>query len=239
MKPYPSYKDSGIEWIGDIPEHWEVKKLKYWFDLITDKNGSQKLKIGLENIESGTGKFVKTNSQFSGVGVNFQPNDILFGKLRPYLAKVYLSDFYGSAVGDFFVMRPSREIVPSFAFHKILNHQFIELTNSSTYGAKMPRVSWEFISNLYVACPEIKEQTAIADFLDHKTAQIDQSIEKGEELIRLLKEYRAALIHEPVTRGMDDSAPMKDNHSGINQPDRKSTRLNSSHVARPYAVFCL
>jgi type I restriction enzyme S subunit len=213
MKPYPVYKDSGIEWIGEIPEHWTIKKFKYWFDLVTEKDNGESKKVGLENIESKTGRLLESESNFQGDGISFRVNDILFGKLRPYLAKVYLADFIGSAVGDFFVFRSKEEVVAPFGFHRILSPAFIEITNSSTYGAKMPRVSWEFISNLEMAFPNREEQTAIANFLDHKTAQIDAAIEKHRQLIELLQEHRAALINEAVTKGINPNAPMKD--SGI------------------------
>lgn len=98
---YPLYKDCGIEWIGEIPEHWKLKRHKDNFQLVTKRCEDRKLtKVGLENIQSQTGRFIETESEFDGDGIEFKPNDILFGKLRPYLAKVYLSDFRGSAVGD-------------------------------------------------------------------------------------------------------------------------------------------
>ncbi|VAW49604.1 Type I restriction-modification system, specificity subunit S [hydrothermal vent metagenome] len=66
MQRYEKYKDSGVEWIGEIPVGWEVKKFKYLYDLITDKNELDLQKIGLENIESGTGKFIASNTSFEG-----------------------------------------------------------------------------------------------------------------------------------------------------------------------------
>ena len=89
MKPYPKYKDSGIEWIGKVPEGWEVKRIKYFFRLITEKNCSlQMKKVALENIESWTGHFIDSEGDYQGEGILFRKGDVLFGKLRPYLAKV-------------------------------------------------------------------------------------------------------------------------------------------------------
>ena len=110
MKQYESYKDSGIEWFGAIPSHWTLSKAKHMFHLVTDNVTDPALpKVALENIESGTGRYIKTESDFMGEGVEFKPNDILFGKLRPYLAKVYKAEFPGQSVGDIYVFRGYKE----------------------------------------------------------------------------------------------------------------------------------
>lgn len=139
MERYEKYKDSEVEWIGEIPEGWKVKRFKYLFDLITEKNNEDFPKIGLENIESESGKLIQTNTKFEGDGVRFKPGDILFGKLRLYLAKVYLADFSGLAVGDFFIFRSQCEIFEKFGSKLILSKRFIEVTNGSTFGSKMAR----------------------------------------------------------------------------------------------------
>lgn len=199
INPNVPMKDSGIEWLGEIPEHWEVKRFKYYFNLITEKVEENLPKIGLENIESKSGEFIQTDSDFAGQGVRFRPKDILFGKLRPYLAKVWLSNFDGQAVGDFYVFRSKQEVCPEFAKYRILDSSFIEVTNSSTYGSKMPRVSWEFIADLPIAFPKYQEQKALVNYIETECALIDAKIEKTEKLIDLLTEYRTALISEVVT----------------------------------------
>lgn len=153
LNPKVKLKPSGIDWLGDIPEHWEVKPFKYWIELITAKALNESNKVGLENIESNTGKFIETNSEFEGEGIAFIKNDILFGKLRPYLVKVYLATFEGSAVGDFFVLRCRANVISTFTQFKLIDYSFIDVCNSSTFGAKMPRVSWEFMSNLKNSFP--------------------------------------------------------------------------------------
>ena len=104
MKRYEIYKDSGIQWWEEIPTHWDLKKAKHIFSLVAENVSDSSLpKIALENIESWTGKYIETDSDFMGEGVEFKKDDILFGKLRPYLAKVYKAEFAGQAVGDIFV----------------------------------------------------------------------------------------------------------------------------------------
>ncbi len=201
LDPNAPIKDSGIEWLGEIPEHWEVKRFRYYFDLISEKAEVNENipKIGLENVESKTGKFIESNSDFAGIGVRFKENDILFGKLRPYLAKVWLSNTEAQAVGDFYVFRSKNEVSPEFAKYRILDKSFIEVTNSSTYGTKMPRVSWEYISDLPIAFPSIDEQLAIVHHIESECSKIDFKKARTEELIELLTEYRTALISEAVT----------------------------------------
>jgi type I restriction enzyme S subunit len=199
INPDAPMKDSGIEWLGAIPEHWEMKRFKYYFNIITEKVEEDLPKIGLENIESKSGRFIETDTEFAGQGVRFRPKDILFGKLRPYLAKVWLSNFDGQAVGDFYVFRSKQDVIPEFAKYRILDSSFIEVTNSSTYGSKMPRVSWEFISDLPIAFPKIHEQESIVQHIEAECTLIDSKKAKTEKLIELLTEYRTALISEVVT----------------------------------------
>ena len=199
INPDAKMKDSGIEWIGEIPEHWEVKRLKYYFDLITDKKNFNFKKIGLENIESKTGRYIESDSDFEGDGIYFKKNDVLFGKLRPYLAKVWLAEFEGQAVGDFYVLRCKSNISALFAKHRLLSYSFIEISNNSTYGAKMPRVNWDFLADLPVAFPLLQEQLLIADHLESESTRINAKVEKTKKLIALLTEYRTTLISEVVT----------------------------------------
>ena len=196
-------KDSGTEWIGKMPKHWEIKKLKYCCKLITTKTSNKDYLVALENIESWTGNFLKTETEFDGDGIEFKKGDILFGKLRPYLAKVLVSSKKGSGVGDLFVLRPFKEISSYYLGHLLRMREYIQVINSSTYGVKMPRVNWDFMSNLLFILPSYQEQKSIIDFLDKKTAQIDSLTEKTQKSIDLLKEYRSALITSVVTGKVD------------------------------------
>ncbi len=213
MERYEKYKDSGVEWIGEIPEGWEVKKFKYLYDLVTDKNELDLLKIGLENIESETGKFIASNTDFEGEGIHFKIDDILFGKLRPYLAKVYLAEFEGKAVGDFYVFRCKNKMDAKYSSNLILSKLFIDLTNSSTFGSKMPRVAWDIIANFEIPYPNLTEQTTIANYLDRKTAEIDQLIAQKEKLLCLYEEEKTVIINQAVTQGINPDVKLKD--SGI------------------------
>lgn len=213
LKPYDSYRASGIEWLGDVPAHWNLKRIKITSNLISETALDCFNPIALENIQSWTGRLVETASEFQSEGIGFKSGDILFGKLRPYLAKVHAATGSGEAIGDLFVIRPGLLHYSKFLFYQLVDKKIIDLIDSSTYGARMPRVSWEFLGNLSVAVPPLSEQSAIAAFLDRETAKVDALVAEQERLIDLLKEKRQAVISHAVTKGLDPAAPMKD--SGV------------------------
>ena len=210
---YPEYKDSRVDWLGQVPVHREVKRLKHNLKLLTEKTDRREHPVALENIESWSGRFIETESKFEGDGVAFNQGDILFGKLRPYLAKAYLAATTGEAVGDFHVMRPSVYVDGRFAQYQILNRDFIAIVDGSTFGAKMPRASWNFMCNMALTTPPKTEQQTIAAFLDHETGKIDALIAEQRQLVELLAEKLQAVISHAVTKGINPNAPMKD--SGI------------------------
>lgn len=210
---YPQYKDSGVEWLGRVPAHWSVSPLKRHMALLTEKAEGRRWPVALENVESWSGRFVPTEGDFQGDGVAFAASDILFGKLRPYLAKVFLAAHDGEAVGDFHVVRPGGTLFPRYAQYQMLQRQFIDVVDGSTFGSKMPRASWESLGGMPLVVPEYEEQRSIAFFLDRETAKIDALIAEQEKLLALLAEKRQATISHAVTRGLDPNAPMKD--SGI------------------------
>lgn len=209
MRRYDSYKNSGVEWIGEIPEGWEVKRLKYVAKICTEKAEEDAEKVALENIESKTGRYIETETVFDGDGIRFSKGSILYGKLRPYLAKVWVADFDGAAVGDFFVIATEHHFSSSYLKYRLLSAEFTDLANGSTFGSKMPRVDREFLTDLPFSIPPLSEQTAIASFLDRKTAEIDQLIANKEKLIALYEEEKTAIINRAVTRGLDPDVKTK------------------------------
>jgi type I restriction enzyme S subunit len=228
FKPYPSYKDSGVEWLGEIPSHWDIKRLKYLASA-SNKRSSDKTSefpfLGLEHIESGTGKLIlgaedidNRRQETEGTGSLFRSRDVLFGKLRPYLAKVFLPDCNGRCSTELLVLRSTGEIYPRFLKYQLLNPGLIAWINAMTYGTKMPRANAGQITGERIALGPAIEQRAIAVFLDRETEKIDALIAKKERLIELLQKKRTALITQAVTKGLDPNVPMKD--SGIEWLDK-------------------
>ncbi|HEB9336561.1 TPA: restriction endonuclease subunit S [Campylobacter coli] len=198
-----NFKDSGIEWLEEIPQHWNILKLKHIASLRNQKSNNIDFRIGLENIESKTGKFIPSSEVvFEEDGIGFKKGDILFGKLRPYLAKVFLTDRDGICVSEFLVLKIKSESNKFIKF-LMLSSLFIDIVDSSTYGTKMPRANWEFIGNLKIPLPPPKEQEQIAKFLDEKCEKIDLLIEKTKKQIKLIKEYKTTLINQAVCGRID------------------------------------
>ena len=203
-----------------------LKRLKYVVSLRRSRvDGAQDDRpyIGLENIESSTGRLVvnpaevgdapsSLTAEGESLSNTFEPGDVLFGKLRPYLAKAWVAEFVGRCTMELLVMEPA-EADSRFLRYICLSRDFIDAVDSSTFGSKMPRADWNFIGNMSIPVPELARQRAIADYLDRETARIDALIAAKERLLGLLAEKRRALITRAVTRGLDPHAPLRD--SGI------------------------
>lgn len=166
--------------------------------------------VGLEHITSWSGEIALDESANPvGVVSLFQPGDILFGKLRPYLAKVSLVDFHGACSTEALVLRPHRGVSARYLRYVLVDVPFIDRVTASTNGAKMPRASWEFIGAQPVPVPDLPTQEVIADFLDRETARIDRLIEKKRELVEKLEEKRSALSSHAVTRGLNSNVSLR------------------------------
>lgn len=209
-------KNSGIEWIGEIPAEWVIKKLKYISNFKQTKYSSADGNlnyIGLENIVAWNGQYIETNSVYDREqSLICETNDILFGKLRPYLAKVYVSPKKQCCSGEFSVIS-IQEHNNKYMFYQLISHGFIFMVDRSTYGTKMPRANADFIKNMFVSIPEISEQEEIANYLDEKCSEIDAVIEKTKATIEEYKKLKQSVITEAVTKGIRGNRPMKD--SGI------------------------
>nr|WP_319401819.1 restriction endonuclease subunit S [uncultured Carboxylicivirga sp.] len=201
-------KDSGIDWLGNIPENWNMKRLKFVVRLInnkieiSDNVDDEKLKyIGLENIVPFKGKIEPTDEFYvpEGISNSFKTNDVLFGKLRPYLAKAFIAQFNGICSSELLVLRPNNLIDKEFLLCVMLSDGFLETVNSSTYGSKMPRASWNFIGSIPIPLPKVEEQTRIVNYLKTELDFIDKTVDKTELAVQKLKEYKTALISSVVT----------------------------------------
>lgn len=175
--------------------------------------------IGLENIESGTGRFVQRADQIesdteqsSAIGDSlcsvFEQGDVLFGKLRPYLAKAWIAAFSGRCSTEILPLEPTK-FDSEFLLYLLLSKPFIDTVDQSTFGSKMPRADWDFIGNVPVPCPDEQTQRATSRFLRSATKDIDALIEAKQKLLDLLAEKRRTLVAEAVMRGLDRSAPLR------------------------------
>ena len=220
-------KESGIDWIGQIPEEWEVIKFKYLGDVkqgltyspsdIVDKDeGILVLRSG--NIQNGVLDFtnnvyVKTKVAESIV---LRKNDILITARNGSSALIGKNAIIDTDIKATFgafmmVFRTNKSLIAKFAFY-LMNVSFNFYRTFFTTST-VNQLTAAIFNGIEVPLPSISEQQKIADFLDKKTAQLDKVKSLLEEQIQKLKDYRASLIYETVTKGLDKTVPMKD--SGI------------------------
>nr|WP_274607527.1 restriction endonuclease subunit S [Thiococcus pfennigii] len=199
------------EWAAHVPEGWGSNWLKWSVDLSTKRPTEEEQEalpyISNEDIASWTGKLlVEEPKPAEADSRRFQKDDVLFNKLRPYLAKVFHATFDGVSSGELLCLRPSQTVEPRFLFYVLVSKGFIETINAETFGAKMPRADWEIVGHQPLPLPPLDTQRRIARFLDEKTARIDGLIEKKRALLDRLAEKRQALITRAVTKGLPAAA---------------------------------
>jgi len=194
-------KDSGVEWIGGIPNHWVNSKIKYGVNHLSEKGKPEKkdIKISPENVESGTGVCFNLYSEHESEGMRFQSGDILLNKLRLYLKKILFTDYDGFSLGEMIVLRTNNKLNNKYFYQLLFSQGLIDLLDSQSTGIKLPRVSPDVILNTEIVYPPLNEQQQIVEYLDKQTEEIDTLIQLEQKKIDTLKEYRQSLISEVVT----------------------------------------
>jgi type I restriction enzyme S subunit len=229
---YQKYKDSGVEWLGDIPEHWRVKRIKFLVNKIgsgkTPKGGSEVyidsgiMLIRSQNVYDDGFRLddvVYIDDEIDNIQANSRvfANDILLNITGASIGRVCLvpTDFQKANVNQHVcIFRPKlKEIFPQYLHLLFCSTQGKEQIFSYENGTSREGLNFQEAGNLTFAIPPLNEQQKIAQFLDYKTKQIDELIKKKETLIEKLDEKRTSLISHAVTKGLDSSVPMKD--SGI------------------------
>lgn len=223
MKKYDSYKDSGIEWIGEIPSHWAVNKVKHNFSF---KTGFTPPSGKSEYYEDGTHVWINisdlqekeisdsVNKITDKAIEDFKPEIVQKGSLL-YSFKLSVGRVGFNTIDCYtneaiFSINPDSSTNLNF-FYYSLPDQILKNANENIYGAKI--LNQELIKNAYLVIPPTTEQTSIASFLDRKTSEIDEIIADKKRLLELYEEEKTAIINQAVTKGLDPNAPMKD--SGI------------------------
>ncbi|HPO56797.1 MAG TPA: restriction endonuclease subunit S [Ignavibacteriaceae bacterium] len=224
FKKYPKYKHSGIEWIGEIPEGWEVRRLKYeakiqgGFAFKSEEFSDE----GIPIIRIGD---ISSKIDFNNCKKTSETNIPTEFKLRKYDTLIALS---GATIGKMcFISEDFESYInqrvasvnnQSKCLHYFLNSEFfVEQIFLSAGGSAQENISTNTIGNFFIPKPPKSEQTAIANYLDDKAAKIDSLIEKKKKLIELCKEERTAVINEAVTKGLNhDSHDLADEHDKKN-----------------------
>jgi type I restriction enzyme S subunit len=221
MKKYDSYKDSGVEWIGKVPAHWGVDILNRIFKINTGFTPSTSNNEFYENgehdwitIRDLDGKYVsESKTKLTDIAVKGKtiiPKGSLLYSFKLSVGQMAFTtkDIYTNEA--IFSVFPSEKLNLNYYYY-LLDRILIHNSNENIYGAKI--LNQELIKASKLLVPSEEEQTTIANYLDHKTTQIEHLIAKKEQFIQLLEEERIAVINQAVTKGLDPSVPLKD--SGI------------------------
>ena len=223
---YPAYRDSGVEWIGEIPAHWEVKRLKYIascndesLNENTDPQYEIKyIDISSVNLSQGiTHKeilpFEKAPSRARRI---VRHGDTIVSTVRTYLkaiAPIIGPDENLIVSTGFAVIRSMKFYSYRFLGYFLQTEGFVGQVVANSVGVSYPAINANELLQFSVIVPPLEEQQAIASFLDRKTAKIDELITKKKKLLKKLDEKRTALITRAATKGLDPSVPTKE--SGV------------------------
>ena len=206
-------KDSGIEWIGKIPNNWRITRIKYVCNSRSEKaffKHETDSYLGLENVVGFSDKIIETDTTYAdGYYDTYKAGDVLFNKLRPYLGKVIIASADGFCTGEFvklFNYQGDRR----YLRYWMIDEQFITEVDNSTYGAKMPRANPEFVLNMPIPVIPYIEQFAISNYLDTKCAEIDALAADIQSQIDTLEQYKRSVITEAVTKGLNKNVEMKE-----------------------------
>jgi len=199
VKGYPLYKDIGVEWLGDVPEHWEVKHLK---SLAEIKGGKDSKEVELEEGDYpiyGSGGIFGRASKY----LHKKPS-VLLGRKGTIDKPLFVTEPFWS-VDTMFYTEIKNSIYPKFFYYQCLTIQF----GLYQYGSAVPSMAQNVLRQILFATPPISEQNTIATYLDTKTAQIAQIIQTINTQIEKLKELRKTLINDVVTGKIKVTEPQE------------------------------
>jgi len=215
-------KPSGIGWLGDIPENWNVKPLKYLaecnqralFENTRPDYRFRYVDIGSVSYENGIEEYQEM--VFEGAPSRARRlvsvGDTIISTVRTYLKAIALIDDEKDVVVStgFAVYHPREKMEPRFLYCFCKSEGFVQEIDKLSYGIAYPAINTDLLNRIVVSYPKLSEQGAIAVFLDAQCAKIDSVIADIEEQIETLQKYKKSLITETVTKGLDRSVPMKD-----------------------------
>ena len=218
LNPDVAMKDSGVEWLGEVPEHWGATKIKYVAELTPKKselsNSDSRLCTFIPMEKLKLGSLVKDEekqiSEVIGGYTYFKDGDLLLAKVTPCFENknmVVANDLkngIGFGSSEIYVLRTNSKVNTQFLYYRLQEDQFIELATGAMTGAGgLKRVPSEFLNNFEFALPPLSEQITIKEYLDQYLVKIDCSLNKAQTAIQFMIERRTALISAAVTGKID------------------------------------
>ena len=230
---YDKYKDSGIAWIGEIPEHWNLALVKSIFNRRTKKNNpiltEERLSLSIEKgvtlYSEKTTNLDRFKEDFTQYQIAY-PNDIVLNSMNMIVGAIGISHYLGCVSPVYYVIAPKDKNINVNYYGYLLNNfrirNLYHALGEGIYAIDRGegrintcrlKVSYDKFGSIIVPIPSINEQLSIATYLDQKCSEIDELITLQEEMITKLQSYKQSVITEAVTKGLDKNVPLKD--SGI------------------------
>ena len=221
FKQYPSYKNSGVEWLGDVPDEWDIYPFWHLFNRkeITNKTQEQLLSVYLDRgviLHSEGGGMVHKPADNLEKYQLVEVNDFVMNNQQAWRGSVGVSPYKGIVSPAYLIFSFNKKIcAPKFFKYFLRDKGVVDqfMNASMSVGTIQRQVKWHLLKTIQLSIPSLIEQNTIANFLDTETTRIDNLIAKQEKLIELLEEQRKSIISHAVTKGLNPNAPMKD--SGV------------------------
>ncbi len=220
------------EWrTGAGPRGWSQSRI---LDLVTMPSGqvdprnepfASMTLVAPDHIESRTGRLLARRSASEQAAISgkymFAPGDVVYSKIRPYLRKAILAEFEGLSSADMYPLRPSESVSPRFLLALVLGEHFSRFAEIVSMRSGFPKINRSELGEYTAALPPLPEQQLIASILD----TVDEVIRKTEEVIAKLQQMKQGLLHDLLTRGIDDNGELRD-------PDRHPEQFKDSELGR-------
>ena len=216
LKPYPAMKTSGVLWLGDVPAHWEVRRLKSWLDVnefVLSEDTDPEYTFEYLDIGSvATGRLtakperIRFGNSPSRARRVVRPGDTIVSTVRTYLKAVWHAEHPGDdlvASTGFAVLTPPRGAFPRFVSYFCQSDPFTNRVTAEAVGIAYPAIAETRLGTFEVCIPPYPEQAAIVRFLDHADQRIRRYLRAKQKLITLLEEQKQAIIHQAVTGQID------------------------------------
>ena len=221
FKQYPSYKNSGVEWLGDVPAEWNIYPFWYLFNRkeITNKTQEQLLSVYLDRgviLHSEGGGMVHKPADNLEKYQLVEVNDFVMNNQQAWRGSVGVSPYRGIVSPAYLIFSFNKTLCePKFFKYFLRDKGVVDqfMIASMSVGTIQRQVKGHLLKTIQLSIPSLIEQNTIANFLDTETTRIDNLIAKQEKLIELLEEQRKSIISHAVTKGLNPNAPMKD--SGV------------------------
>lgn len=214
MKRYDSYKDSGVKWIGEIPSHWKVKKIKYIFEERSEKGFPNEpvlcstQKYGVIPQSMYENRVVVVNKGLDGLKLVRKGDFVI--SLRSFQGGIEYAHYQGIISAAYTILALNMGINADYMKYLLKSYDFIQLLQTCVTGIREGQnINYALLRKNYIALPSLAEQRAIVSFLDTELGKIDTYMDKEQQLIERLKELKQSLIARAVTHGIDPNVKMK------------------------------